>query len=95
MLNHKRFQPQIAGPTCDHCRKPLLICGATPCKGMLDDLADRWLREEMQQRKPKPVPLIKGGQGRRRDEVESYANTICILAFVCVVVAGLMAWGMR
>ena len=102
MLNHGRFQPLIAVPTCDHCRKPKMVCYSNPCDGVLNHVADILLRAELQQpdRTPRQrvwrmTPLIKGGQGRRRDEVEAYANTVCILGLACIVVGVLLYVGMR
>lgn len=95
IVSYSRMDFAIPGPRCSWCDKPKMVCYTQPCDGALNQLADSFLAMEMNTPRPKPVPLIKGGQGRRRIEVDAYANTICILAFVCVVVGACMWWGMR
>lgn len=93
------FLRSIPGPVCGFCSKPQLVCYTNPCDGQLDHLSDIILRSLMEeapkpQPKQKPVPLLKGGQGRRRSEVEAYTNTLAliVLAIVCVII---IAWGMQ
>ena len=63
---------------------------------MCGHLADIILNMHMTgEQKPLPVPLVKGGQGRRRNEVEAYANTICILVFLCAAIGVWLWWGMK
>ena len=91
-----RMDFAISGPRCDFCNGPKWKCLGDPCKGLSDHFADIMLRVVMEPGDDElQPPLIKGGQGRRRDEVEAYANTICILALVCIVVGVAMWWGLR